>query len=84
MRMSLKRMTRQTNALYKKLQNHVYALALYFVWYNFYRVHESLDTTPAVKAGLADYPRNMRWIIEELVNSKHAPRRRDPYRKRAA
>ena len=35
MRMSLKRLARSTNAFSRKFANHCYALALYFVWYNF-------------------------------------------------
>jgi hypothetical protein len=36
---------------------------LHFFWYNFVRVHDSLDTTPAVKAGVADHV----WSYEEMV-----------------
>ena len=42
MRMSMHRFTRLTNAFSKKVANHVHAQALYFVWYNFCRVHMSL------------------------------------------
>ncbi len=62
MRMSMRRYTRLTNAFSKKFANHVRAVALYSVWYNYCRVHMSLGTTPAVAAGLAEYPRNIRWI----------------------
>ena len=62
-RMSVRRFTRLTNAFSKKIENHQLMLAIYFVWYNFMRVHATLKTTPAVAAGLADYPRNMRWLI---------------------
>ena len=47
----------------KKLLNHVYANAVYFVWYNFARVHSTLGTTPAVAAGLAERPRSAAWIV---------------------
>ena len=70
MRMSMRRFTRLTNAFSKKVENHVHALALYFVWYNFARVHMTLGTTPAVAAGLADYPRNIRWI-GDLIDEFH-------------
>ena len=64
-RMSLRRFTRLTNAFSKKLQNHCYALALYFVFYNFCRPHKSLQgDTPAMAAGLADRQHGLEWIVE--------------------
>ena len=42
MRMSMRRFTRLTNAFSKKLESHMYALALYFMRYNFARPHKSL------------------------------------------
>jgi hypothetical protein len=39
MRMSMRWFTRLTNAFFKKFENHCHALALYFVFYNFCRVH---------------------------------------------
>ena len=51
MRMSLKPLTRRTNAFSKKYRNHIAALALYFTYYNFCRPHESLGKrTPAAAA----------------------------------
>ena len=63
MRMSMRRFTRLTNAFSKKLENHVAALALHFMAYNFVRVHGTLKTTPAVAAGVARRP----WKIEDVV-----------------
>ena len=64
-RMSLRRFTRLTNAFSKKLQNHCYALALYFVFYNFCRPHKSLQgDTPAMAAGLTDRQHGLEWIVE--------------------
>ncbi len=54
MRMSMRRFTRLTNAFSKKFENHCHALALYFVFYNFCRVHKTLRATPAMAAGLID------------------------------
>ena len=68
MRMSMRRFTRLTNAFSKKLENHMYALALYFVHYNFVRPHKSLANpyhrTPAMAAGLTDHI----WTMEELLS----------------
>ena len=56
MRMSMRRFTRLTTAFSKKIEIPVHALALYFAYCNFVRVHITLGTTPAVAAGLAEYP----------------------------
>jgi IS1 family transposase len=63
MRMSMRRFTRLTNAFSKKLENHKHAIALYFAYYNFCRVHQTLRVTPAMEAGLTDHV----WTITELV-----------------
>ncbi len=55
MRMSMRRFTRLTNAFSKKLENHCHALALYFFFYNFIRIHKTLRVTPAMEAGLIDH-----------------------------
>jgi hypothetical protein len=34
------------------MENHCYAIALHFVYYNFCRIHASLRVTPAQEAGL--------------------------------
>lgn len=64
MRMSIRRFTRLTNAFSKKLENHCHSVALYFAYYNFCRVHQTLRVTPAMEAGLADHI----WSVEELLN----------------
>ena len=69
MRMSLRRFTRLTNAFSKKLENHCHALALYFVWYNWCRVHKTLGQTPAQTAGLADRTYGMDWIVGLIGDS---------------
>ncbi len=63
MRMSMRRFTRLTNGFSKKLEQHENALALYFMFYNFARVHQSLRVTPAMEAGVSDHV----WTIEEIV-----------------
>jgi len=63
MRMSMRRFTRLTNGFSKKLENHEHMLAIYFLYYNFCRVHQTLRVTPAMEAGITHYV----WTIEELV-----------------
>jgi len=67
MRMGMRRFTRLTNAFSKKLENHVFALALYFVHYNFARPHKTLANpyprTPAMAASISDHI----WTVEEIV-----------------
>ena len=63
MRMGMRRFTRLTNGFSKKLENHAAMLAVYFMYYNFGRVHQTLRVTPAIEAGIADHV----WSIEEIV-----------------
>lgn len=63
MRMSMRRFTRLTNAFSKKLENHEHMLAIYFLYYNFCRVHQTIRVTPAMEAGIAVHV----WTIEEMV-----------------
>lgn len=63
MRMGMRRFTRLTNAFSKKVENHGHAVALYFMHYNFVRIHGTLKVTPAMAAGLADHV----WSIEEVI-----------------
>jgi IS1 family transposase len=63
MRMSMRRFTRLTNAFSKKIDNHCHALALYFVWYNFVRLHKAHKLTPAMAAGLIDKVMDMADIV---------------------
>ena len=63
MRMSLRRLTRLTNAHSKKWENHEAMWALYFAWYNFVRKHSTIGTTPAVESGLTDHE----WTMEDLL-----------------
>lgn len=78
MRMSMRRYTRLVNGFSKKLWNHKHMLSLYFVWYNFCRPHLSLGMTPAMAAGLADYPRDLRWIVD-LIDARAPVVRRGLY-----
>jgi len=66
LRMHLRRFTRLTNAYSKKLANLKAAVTLYFAWYNFCRVHQTLRVTPAMEAGLTDHA----WSLAELLTDK--------------
>jgi hypothetical protein len=63
MRMSMRRFTRLTNGFSKKVENHEHMLAIYFLYYNFYRAHQTLRVTPAMEAGISAHV----WKIEEMV-----------------
>ena len=63
MRMSMRRLTRLTNAHSKKWRNLEKALAIHFAFYNFCRVHQTLRVTPAMEAKITDHV----WTLEELV-----------------
>lgn len=63
MRMQSRRFTRLTNAFSKKVENHMHAVALHFMFYNFARIHKSLRITPAMAAGVAHHV----WSLEEIA-----------------
>jgi len=63
MRMNMRRFTRLTNAFSKKVENHAHSVALFYMHYNFVRVHQTLRVTPAMEAGLTQHV----WSIEEIV-----------------
>jgi hypothetical protein len=52
-----------TNAFSKKVENHGHSVAVHYMYYNFARVHMTLKSTPAMRAGVADHL----WSIEEIV-----------------
>jgi IS1 family transposase len=64
MRMSMRRFTRLTNGFSKKIENHVAALSLYFMYYNFVRIHQTLRVTPAMAAGVT----SKLWSVYDIVN----------------
>ena len=78
----MRRFTRLTNAFSKKFENHHHALALYFMFYNFVRIHKTLKVTPAIAAGISD----RLWSIEDVAGlieaAAPASAKRGPYKKR--
>ncbi|MBM3405462.1 MAG: hypothetical protein FJY10_11320 [Bacteroidetes bacterium] len=59
----MRRFTRLTNGISKKIENHCYAIALHFMYYNYCRIHKTLRVTPAMEAGLT----KDLWEIENIV-----------------
>lgn len=80
MRMSMRRFTRLTNGHSKKVENHMHAISLHYMYYNFGRIHQTLKVTPAMAAGITDHV----WTLEEIAELApiEAPVKRGPYRKR--
>jgi hypothetical protein len=63
MRMHMRRFTRLTNGFSKKVENHAYAVALHYMFYNFAKIHKTLRVTPAMQAGVSDHV----WSLEEIA-----------------
>lgn len=82
-RMGNRRFTRLTNAFSKKIDNHLHMLSLYFVHYNFCRMHKSLRMSPAMAAGVSDTLRDMEWIVGLIDARAPAPKRPKTYKKKA-
>jgi IS1 family transposase len=80
MRMGMRRFTRLTNGFSKKIENHIHAVSLHFMHYNFARIHKSLRVTPAMAAGVSAHV----WSLEEIAALVPEPvaKKRGPYRKR--
>lgn len=83
-RMGNRRFTRLTNAFSKKLENHTHSLALYFFHHNFCRIHKGLRVTPAMAAGITDELFDMGHVVRLMEQAEGAPKKRGPYKKRAA
>lgn len=69
MRTFMRRLTRLCLGFSKKLENLKHAVALYFAWYNFVRVHGTLKVTPAMEAGLTDHV----WSLSEMLLINELP-----------
>jgi IS1 family transposase len=82
MRMGMRRFTRLTNGFSKKLANHLHMLSLYFVRYNFVRVHKTLRMTPAMAAGVTDTLHDMEWLVGIIDAAAPKPGPRGPYKKK--
>ena len=56
-------MTRLTNAFSKKAENHAHMMAIYFMHYNFVRIHQTLKVTPAMAANVT----SKLWEMSDMV-----------------
>ncbi len=63
LRMQNRRFTRLTNGFSKDIVNHKHSLAIYFMHYNFCRIHQTLRVTPAMEAGITDHV----WSLMEIA-----------------
>jgi IS1 family transposase len=82
LRMHNRRFTRLTNAFSKKFENHVHALSIYFVFYNWVRIHKTLKITPAMAAGLTDKLMGFEDILVLMDAVAPAPNRPIAYKKK--
>ena len=64
MRMNMRRFTRLTNAFSKKIENHMHEVSLYFMHYNFCRIHQTLRCSPAMEAGVTD----RLWEVDDILS----------------
>lgn len=83
MRMGMRRFTRLTNGFSKKLENHLHMLSLYFVHYNFVRMHKTLKMSPAMAAGVSDTLHDTAWIVGLIDARAPEPKKRGPYKKKS-
>jgi HSP20 family molecular chaperone IbpA len=77
MRMHMRRFTRLTNAFSKKIENHACAVALYSMYYNFVRIHQTLKVSPAMAAGVTDRLWEMGDVVD-VLDAFEANRKRQP------
>ncbi len=78
--MHMRRFTRLNNAFSKKFEIHM--VALYTLWYNFIRIHETLRVTPAMEAGLTDTLWDMDDLVRIMDQRAPKPGPRGPYKRR--
>lgn len=63
----LRRMTRLSNGFSRKRANLRAAFALFFVYYNFCKMHKTIRMTPAMAADLARRPWSMGDLLQEVA-----------------
>jgi hypothetical protein len=81
MRQHMRRFTRLTAGHSKKFANHCHALAIYFAFYNFVKVHGSKRMSPAMAAGIETRLWEMADLVTYIDARAPKPGPRGPYRK---
>ena len=80
----MRRFTRLTAAHSKKFANHCHAIALYFAYYNFVKIHSTLRVSPAMAAGIETRLWDMADIVALIDARAETPKRPATYKKKAA
>ena len=65
-RQSNRRYSRKTNGFSKTITGHRESVDLFIMYYNWIRIHDTLRTTPAVKAGLAKEPYSLERLVARI------------------
>ena len=81
-RMAIRRFTRLTNAFSKRIENHIHAIAIQTVHYNFIRIHKTLKVSPAMAAGISATLWSWEDVIQRIDAMAIPPARRGPYQPR--
>lgn len=68
--MHVRRFTRLTNAFSKKVENLAHAVTLHFMHYNFVRIHQTLQVTPAMAAGVTDRLSELEDIVRLIEDAE--------------
>lgn len=79
----MRRFTRLTNAFSKKFDNHCHALAIFYFWYNWVRIHKTIRVTPAMAAGLTDKLMEMEDVVR-MLDEREEENKRSAIRSRFA
>ncbi|MCY1643553.1 hypothetical protein OVA30_15750 [Methylorubrum sp. SL192] len=80
----MRRFTQLMNGFSKTVENHVHAVALHAMCYNFVKEQRDIRMTPAMKTGVTDTLWTIYPIARAVELFDDKPGKRRPYRKRAA
>lgn len=80
--MRLHRFARLTKEFSKKVENHAYMVALHVMHYNFMRIHETLDVSPAMAAGVTARLWKIADVVKLVEDAEASPAKRGACKKR--